>query len=139
MNYAVNRSERFNWIKPQLDLSLNIKTALIKRWQYCNSVENFIMALSATVSFKKSNWLECHHHHYLHLKAIQNHFITRIFYYGSSLEIFESVPENFTLLKSLNSGIGGDWAEFIALAILESSNTSITEKCGDVMWNQQHF
>ena len=36
--------------------------------QHCNSVGNFIMTLGATVCFKRSYWLECHHYHYLLLK-----------------------------------------------------------------------
>ena len=48
------------------------------------------MALSATFSFKKSNWLECHHQHYLLLKSN-----SETLYYSRSFEIFESVPEIF--------------------------------------------
>ena len=64
------------------------------------------MALNATVCFKKSNWLERHHYHYLLLK-IQ---ITNALLLGDSIIAGFSryLKVYFTPLKALNFGIGGD-------------------------------
>ena len=63
------------------------------------------MALNATVCFKKSNWLERHHYHYLLLK-IQ---ITNALLLGDSIIAGFSryLKVYFTPLKALNFGIGG--------------------------------
>ena len=77
-----------------------------------NSVCNFIMALSATVCFKKSNWLECHRYFYLLLK---NQF-TNTLLLGDSiiadLSRYLKVWQKYvTPLKALNFGIGGKRVE----------------------------
>ena len=82
---------------------------MIEQLQHCNSVENFIMALSATVHLKKSNWLECHCYHYLLLK---NQF-TNTLLLGDSIiaglsRYLKAWQRYFIPLKVLNFGIGGD-------------------------------
>ena len=70
------------------------------------------MTLSATVRFKKSNWLECHRYHYLLLK---NQF-TNTLLLGDSiiaglLRYLKVWQRYFMPLSALNLGIGGDRAE----------------------------
>ena len=85
---------------------------MIEQLQHCNSVENFIMALSATVHLKKSNWLECHCYHYLLLK---NQFTNTLLLGDSIIAGFSRYlkvwQRYFTPLKALNFGIGGDQVE----------------------------
>ena len=74
--------------------------------QRCNSLRNFIVALSATVRFKRSNWLECYCYHYL--------LLTQTFYYCiiSGLSRYLKVWQRyFAPLKVLNSRIGVERAE----------------------------
>ena len=85
---------------------------MIKQLQHCNSVGNFIMALSATVRFKKWNWLECHWYHYLHLK----HQFTNTVLLGDSIiagpsRYLKVLQRYFAPLKAFNFGIGGDRVE----------------------------
>ena len=70
------------------------------------------MALSATLRFKKSNWLECHRYHYLLLKNQFNQF-TNTLLLGDSViadlsRYLKVWQRYFTPLKTLNFEIGGD-------------------------------
>ena len=70
------------------------------------------MALSATVCFKKSNWLECHRYFYLLLK---NQFINTLLLGDSIIadlsRYFKVWQKYVTPLKALNFGIGGERVE----------------------------
>ena len=70
------------------------------------------MAVCATVRFKKSSWLECHHYHYFLLKnqftntlLIGDSFIAGLSRY---LKVWQRY---FMPLNALNLGIGRDQAE----------------------------
>ena len=70
------------------------------------------MALSATVRFKKSNWLECHRYHYLLLK---NQFTSTLLL-GDPItaglsRYLKAWQRYFTPLKELDVRIGGDRAK----------------------------
>ena len=85
---------------------------MIEQLQHCNSVENFIMALSATVHLKKSNWLECHCYHYLLLKnQFTNTLLLRDSIIASFSRYLKVWHRYFTPLKALNFGIGRDCVE----------------------------
>ena len=99
------------------------------------------MVLSATARFKKWNWLECHCYHYLLLKkSVYKHFITKRFHYSRSFGIFESMADIFYPTEGIKFW---NWRRPSGKCTLtnhqESINTSIAEKCGCIMWNQQPF
>ena len=48
-------------------------------------------------------------------------------------------PRYFTPLEALNFGIGGDRVVNVIWQLKKSINTSIAEKCGRIVWNQQPF
>ena len=98
------------------------------------------MALSATVHFKKTNWLECYRYHYLLLKNL----FTNTLLLGASIiaglsRYLKVWQRYFTLLEALNFGIEGDRVVNVIWQLQKSINTSITEKCGCIVWNQQPF
>ena len=70
------------------------------------------MALSATLRFKKSNWLECHRYHYLLLKNQFNQFTNTLLLGDSAIadisRYLKVWQRYFTPLKTLNFEIGGD-------------------------------
>ena len=72
-------------------------------------------------------------------KSIYKHFITRRFHYSRSFEILESMAEIFYPIEGIKFW---NWRRLIgkcALVNEEYINTSIAEKCGCIMWNQQPF
>ena len=99
---------------------------MIEQLQRCNSVRNLEMVLSASVCLKKSDYFECHRHHYLLLKKQFSNTQAGLSRYSKLWQRY------FTSLKSLNSGIGGDQC---ALASRKSTSTSITENVVILCWN----
>ena len=68
--------------------------------------------LSATVRFKKSNWLECHRYHYFLLKIQFTNTSLLGYAIIAGLSRYLKVWQRyFTPLKALNFGIGGDRVE----------------------------
>ena len=90
------------------------------------------MALSATVRFKKSNWLECHCYHYLLLK---NQYTNTLLLgdYSRSFKIFENMAEIFYAIKDIKFRNWKRLSKKRDLASQESSNSSIAEKCSCIM------
>ena len=70
------------------------------------------MALSGTVRFKQSNWLECHRYNYLHLKnQFINPFLLEDSIIAGLLRYLKVWQRYFTPLKTLNLRIGGNRVE----------------------------
>ena len=69
-------------------------------------------------------------------KSIYKHFINRRFLYSRSFEIFESMVEIFYAIKCIKFRNWKRPSGKRALASQEFSNSSMTEKCGSIMWDQ---
>ena len=72
-------------------------------------------------------------------KSIDKHFITRRFHYSRSFERFESMLEIFDAIEGIKFWNWRRTSGKCALVNQESIITSIAEKCGCIMWNQQPF
>ena len=72
-------------------------------------------------------------------KSIYKHFITRRFHYSRSFEIFESMAEIFHPIEGIKFWKRRGPSRKCALTNRASINSSIAEKFGSIMWNQQPF
>ena len=72
-------------------------------------------------------------------KSIYKHFVTRRSHYSRPFEIFESMAEIFYPIKGIRCKNWRRPSEKCALASQESINTSIAEKGGCIVWNNNLF
>ena len=94
------------------------------------------MALSATVRFKNSNWLECYRYHYLFLNQLTNTLLLGDSIIAGCSRYLKVWQRYFTPLKALNFGIGGDRVENV---LWRTKNLSISPSLKNVVVRQQPF
>ena len=94
------------------------------------------MALSATVRFKNSNWLECYRYHYLLLNQFTYTLLLGDSIIGGYSRYLKVWLRYFAPLKALNFGIGEDRVENV---LWRTKNLLISPSLKNVVVRQQPF